>query len=266
MDCSDIRELLELYSLTSLEGDEKAQVESHLEDCTDCQKIAMEYAMAVNALPQALAAASPLELPSHLRERVLEAVKAVETDSLTNADNKPKIMLKRPTSGVGRQLRAVGAIAAVVLLALSVGWSVRLSVALAQERALRAEYANLVGQQEIVLEVIDSNKTVKRLLRPVDSGSASYGKLYTRPDLPHVVIMAARLPMSPEGYVYRLWLTSNGNTHSTGVLAVNADGFGMIVFDSDQNGPSYEAAQIVLQPEDSISPEGTVVLLWTASG
>ncbi len=63
--------------------------------------------------------------------------------------------------------------------------------------------------------------------------------------------------------VYRL--TSNGNTHSTGVLAVNADGFGMLVFDSDQNGPSCEAAQIVLQPEDSISPEGVVVLLWKAS-
>jgi hypothetical protein len=156
------------------------------------------------------------------------------------------------------------AAAAVILLALSLLWSIRLSVALARERALRAEFAGLVSQQELVLEVVDSDKTVRHILRSPDSTSRAYGKLYTRSDMPHVVVMAARLQPPPSGQAYHLWLTSGRRTQVAGTLAVNSQGFGLLIFEADRNGPSYESAEITLQPMGSSTPSAPPVLLWEA--
>jgi hypothetical protein len=157
--------------------------------------------------------------------------------------------------------------AAILLLVFSLAWGIQLSVALAQERALRAEFANLVDQQEAVLEVVDSNQTVKHVLRPPGgiTPTSPYGKLYTRSDLRHVVAMAARLSQPPAEQAYHLWLTSQGQTHLAGVLAVNAQGFGLLVFDADHAGPVYEAAQLTLQPEGSTAPSGAPILTWQGS-
>ena len=77
--------------------------------------------------------------------------------------------------------------------------------------------------------------------------------------------LAARLPQPPAGQAYHLWLTSQGQTYLGGVLAVNAQGFGLLVFDADHDGPVYEAAQLTLQPEGSTAPSGSPVLTWQPS-
>jgi hypothetical protein len=158
-------------------------------------------------------------------------------------------------------------LAAALVLALSIGWSVHLGVALARERALRAEFAALVSQQEVVLEVVDSRQTVKRLLTPPDGGgspTAPYGKLYTRPDLPQVVAMAARLPAPPVGQAYHLWVVQEGHPQLAGVLAFN-QGFGLLVFDAGRSGPDYGGAWITAQPLGSAGPSGSPVLRWQAA-
>jgi hypothetical protein len=138
-------------------------------------------------------------------------------------------------------------------------------VALAQERALRSEFADLVDQQEIVLEVIDSSKTTKAFLRATASDSNSYGKLFTRSDMSDVVAMAGRLPVPPAGQAYHLWVTEEGRTYLAGIMKVNDKGFGLLVFTVDQLGPVYEAAQLILQPIGSTSPNGIPIIAWQAS-
>jgi hypothetical protein len=153
--------------------------------------------------------------------------------------------------------------AAVVILALSLAWGVRLSEALDQERALRASVAaHFSRQQEIVLEVVDADDATRHILRSPDPDSRAYGKLFTRPDLPHVVAMAARLPLPTEGQTYHLWLTSEGRTFLAGVLPVNADGFGLLTFDVDHDGPTFEAARLTLQAPGADEPGGQTVLAW----
>lgn len=155
---------------------------------------------------------------------------------------------------------------ALLLIMVLLGWSVQLSVALARERALRAEFANLVDQQEVVLEVIDSSQTTRRvLLPPEESSSDAYGKLFTRSDLPHVVAMAARLLQPPAGQAYHLWGTSADRTYLAGVMKVNAQGFGLLVFDADRSGPIYDSAQLILQPVGSTAPAGSPILTWKLS-
>ncbi len=283
MNCDQIRELLEAYALGALDADEQSSVEQHLAGCADCRRRAAEYAEVVNALPEALATASPLSPSPALKSRLLQSLEAAPAASSradtresqaapfptrsTAPDERPGGMARRTPPGRWPSWwrpRTLAALGIAILLVLALSWGVQLSVALAQERALRAELANLVDQRELVLEVIDSSETVKAFLRPTQSDSASYGKLYTRPDLSHVVAMAARLPQPPAGQAYHLWLTGEGRTQLAGVLKLNDQGFGLLILEADHNGPVYESAQLTLQPEGSATPPAPPILFWEA--
>jgi hypothetical protein len=253
MTCQDpIKELLEGYVLGTLNAAENARVERHLQNCDDCQRLVNEYAEVTSNLPHALATASHLSLPPEIKSHILQTMTAERSSARTRA------------IPLGRRPRLV-TWGLAILLALSLAWGFQLNVALAKERALRSEFANLVDQQEIVLEVIDSNKTTKAFLRATVNDSRSYGKLFTRSDFPDVVAMAGRLPVPTTGRAYHLWVTQEGQTHLAGIMKVNDKGFGLLVFTADQPGPVYEAAQLILQPIGSTSPTGTPTISWQAT-
>ncbi len=281
MDHKRIIDLLDSYALGALASDERQLVERHLAGCAECRRLADDLAAAVELLPLALAAASPVQPPADLKNRVLRAVQAPSRPPLplvagaggdveipeppqrvTSANGAParwSILPKR----AGRW-RTVAAAAAIVVLAFSLAWGVRLSEALDQERALRERVAaHFSQQQEIVLEVVDSDEATRIILQSPDPDSRAYGKLFTRPDLPHVVAMAARLPPPPEGQTYHLWLTSEGRTFLAGVLPVNDQGFGLLTFDADHNGTVYEAARLTRQAAGAETPGGETVLAWS---
>jgi hypothetical protein len=257
--------MMEAYALGALDVPDQTMLETHLTECVDCRELLDEYVEVVNALPQAVALASPLQLPDALKARLLQSLDMAPSVAAAPLPPKPQLTLAQPISSWWRT-RPLATVAAILLLLILLGWSVQLSVALARERALRAEFANLVDQQEVVLEVIDSSKTTRRVLLPPEKGSsAAYGKLFTRADLPQVVAMAARLPQPPIGQAYHLWLTSAGQTRPAGVMKVNEQGFGLLVFDADRNGPVYDSAQLTLQPIGSSTPANSSILTWKLS-
>lgn len=247
--CDHIGELLESYALGALDPDEQAEVEKHLAECERCRARARELAEVVHALPEALAATSPLRPPSGLRESVLQKV-------ARPAAKGPRVRaLLRP--GV------IGAVAAVVVAVLSLAWNAHLSDALSKERSLRSRLAELVGRQEVVLDVVDSRQTERAFLRPpAGSRSNSYGKVFTRPDMAYVVAMAARLLQPRSGYAYHLWLTERGQTRLAGVLAVNRQGFGLLVLRTGRSGPRFDSALLTLQRSGASAPAGRTVLHW----
>ncbi len=276
MNCEDIRVHIEAYALDALEEAERFHVEAHLLGCPECREQANALLELANNLPKALAAVSPHRLPPALRSRVLASLDAQADPAPISSDQTTAAPIERiqAKSERGRgfaignrwpgwQPRTIGATAAMLVLAVVVGWSFHLSQALGRERALRAEFEGLVDQQEIVLEVVDSNQTVKAVLRPPSgSESNSYGKLFTRPDMPHVVVMAARLPQPPDGSAYHVWLWDDGRSRLAGVLNLNEDGFGMLVFDAPVDGPSYEKAELTLQPNGSTVQAGSTTITW----
>lgn len=292
MNCDQVRELLEAYVLDALDVEESLRVEKHLVQCSDCQRLAAELAEVVHTLPEALAIASATQLrprPS-MKDEILQAIKSAPEGAA--ADDRPHLksggQSTTPTRAASIQQkpdrppaarrrwwslplrpRMVGFGLVLVLLVLSIAWAARLTVALAQERALRTELADLVGQQEIVFEVVDSDKAVRRVLlppEPVDDPSTTpYGKLFTRTDLPHVVAMAARLPQPLPGQAYHLWLTRGDETWLAGEMSVNDDGFGLLLFDADRDGPVYDVAQLTLQPLGNNRPTAEPIISWSAS-
>jgi len=200
-----------------------------------------------------------LKAPASLRRKVLQEVAGSERSESLPAPIPSRLLglLARP--------QAAALILVAILLALSIVWTLRQTSALARERSLRTDLEQHIGQQEIVLEVVDSPRTIKATLRAVEPQSTAYGKLYTRPDFSHVVALAGRMPPAPEGFVYNLWLTMSGVEELAGPMPVNENGFALILFEAGRDGPVYYAARVVRQPQGSTTPEGTIVIRWEAA-
>ncbi len=282
-ECARIRDELALYAVGALDPAERAAVAHHLERCPSCREEAERVVATADSLAFALAAASPLHPPPELKGRVLQAVRdrRAAGDRPETADDTPGPgelavvpppapptrssrrwlgnLGGRPVSGrlVGLGVAAVLAVVVVVALA----WAASLQVALAREQSLRAEYATLVSQQEVVLDVVDSSKTSKIHLHAPNPASAAYGKLYTRPDRADVVVMASHLPHPSSGQDYHLWVTSAGQTTLAGVMPVNDQGFGLLVFQASRPGPTFDSVRLTLQNPGSAAPAGETILV-----
>jgi hypothetical protein len=269
MNCEQIRDLLEAYALDALEPDERTAVETHLANCDNCRALAAQYAEVVDLLPGAVALASPLQPPAAAKQRLLAAVGAAP-DNVGNRENPvPASIMStnrhpQPRRAIPwRRLRTLGAVAAIVLLILGVVWIAQLQVALAEERELRED---LEHQTELIFEVVDSDKTTRSVLLPLDydpvqDAAPAYGKVFVRSDLPYVVAMTGRMPDAPAGEAYHLWLFGEAGPELAGTITVNEEGFGSLVYDTGRIGPSYAAAQIILQEEGSRVPDGTPILV-----
>lgn len=274
-----MRELLEEYALGLLTPEQQQQVAAHLAGCPDCRAIAQEYADQLATLPEALAAVSPHQLPTALKARLLQRLETGAANGLDNSLLRPLLpdstpikptlppAVARPAPDLHlgiRRLRWALAVA-TILLVFTLAWSIRWNVALARERALRTEFVELVGHQhELVLEIVDSGKTTRRVLRSTSESSNAYGKVFTRSDMAYVVAMAARLPQPPPGQAYHLWLVRGDQTELAGMMKINQEGFALVIYEADQHDPIYDRAYVTLQPQGSARPEGAPVIAWQA--
>jgi hypothetical protein len=265
MTCREVLANLELYAVGALDARESAEVDDHLRHCAACRTLGTELRQTADRLPLAVAAASRKRPPPNLKDRVLEAIATPAAASGRAAAPPAFGPLPRVFRAFRWRGRYSALLAAITLAILAIAWGVWQSVALAHEQVLRAEFANVVSQEQVVLDVVDSTATTKVRLAPAQAGSSAYGKMYVRRDLPYVVVMAAKLPPPGAGEVYSLWLTNKQSTIRVGNLTVNGQGFGVLVYQAGQNGPSYDAAKVVLQSADATDPSGTVAIAWTAA-
>lgn len=295
MSCDDLGHAIDAYALGALDLDAAdaldAHLDAHLAVCPDCRRRLATAERAAHALPLALARASGQVPPAALKDRLLAAV--TDSDSTTHPfghQPAPETQAPRSPRASGAPAlapaarpgatpwaggkRAIGdarrwrwaAVAAMLIVIVSVAWSVRLSSALDRERATRERVEAFYSrEQELVLEVVDSASATRLVLRSPVADSDAYGKLFTRPDLPDIVVMAARLPTPSDGHAYHLWLTSGGVPVDAGVLPVDEQGFGLLTLRADRPGPAYDAVEVRLQPGGATAPNGTVVLRWDAA-
>jgi hypothetical protein len=208
-----------------------------------------EISEAADALTAALAAASRHRPPPELRQRVVRNVVR------------------------GRRLAPIWRYAAVAAIVASVTGIVTWNVAAAQlatSRHANTDVAQLETTNEVVFDVIACKGGHVAVLRAARQGSMSYGKLYTCPTSDDVVFMSGKLSSPPTGETYELWLTGGGVTRLQGALQVwpslSGSGyyFGSITFKADQKDPSYEGAQLTVQPAGKAAPDNTV-LRWNAT-
>ena len=263
IECDAIQERLVAYALVAQDPDEQGVVQRHLEDFPQCQRRLEEYREVAATLPEALAAVSRRSLRADIKTRLLQRVQEINSPPVSATDPSVTDIARRRGRVDRSRSRLVPALLGL-LLVICMAWAIRTSVVLARERALRAEYASLVDQQELVLEVVDSNQTVRRVLLPPLQDSRAYGKLFSRADMLYGVAMAARLPTPPSGQAYHLLVTRADRMELAGVRTVNEEVFGLLLFQVEQENPDYDAAQLTLLPQGSTAPSGAPLIAWPA--
>ena len=288
MNCPEVEDALHAYALGALDEDEAGHVEAHVATCTECRRRLEEAAAIAHDLPLGLSNASPFSVPPDLRERVIRAAASasptasVRLAGAGHAEDRPSS--HEPAEGPGwatgvsvglrramqwaRFTRRSWAVVVALLGLVTLGsllWGAGLSLALDRERALRERVeAFYIRQQEVVLEVVDSSETVRRILLPPEGSGAeeAYGKLFTRRDMSEVVAVLGRMPQPPAGQRYRLWLMERGKEIDAGVVSVDGLGFGLVVFEAARAGPLYEVVEVRREPSEAEAGSGEIVLRW----
>lgn len=112
MNCEEVREDLEAYSLRALDAVAVARVEAHLPGCRACSEIVRAYRYAVDYL----ALGVPVyRAPGRLKERVMGGIGAARTLTM------PRILAEH------RWLQAVAGMALVAIAVGAIAWAVVLS-------------------------------------------------------------------------------------------------------------------------------------------
>jgi hypothetical protein len=213
-----------------------------------------EFPDVTEALPAALAAASPHRLPADLRAQVLRAAE------VRGGRTSRRLDLRSALRGLGAAALVIGVVGLVI-------WNVQLQQALAQDRTLLQQLRDGAGKQPLVFDIVDSAQSQKVMLRasgPRRPGEEPpYGKLYTNPSFSQIVVMTGRLPEAPADSEFVLYLTSTtGATTRLGPLSVDATGFAYLVHDTGARAPTFTVARLYLEPRGGGPADRVLVLAW----
>ena len=259
MDCEQLAPLYEEYALGVLEGEERAEVETHLaRACPHCtpgvEKARWVVAQLARMSPEALP-------PQSLKRKILDAVKSSGNISE---------FAKTPPS---RATFPVWAWAAAAALAILTGYSIRqmgnqnaqladlrrqMKIAMLQNKALQNQLE--LGRQ--ITSVMMSPESMPLKLMPKDKNMPMV-HAYLHPHM-GVALTADQMPAIPAARTLQLWsVPKNGKPMSVAIF--HPDSQGQIAVVAPVNMPMNEIAMLAVTEEPAGgSPQPTTAIAWSA--
>jgi anti-sigma-K factor RskA len=188
-------ELAAPYALGSLDAEERAEFERHLETCASCRAEVQSFREVTGLLAQSVAPAAP---PPMLRKRVLRTARKV-----------------RPIPWL--------AAAAVVLAILGgLGYWRATNEARGLRTRLDVAQSQLDSTKYVVAALLDSSVAITDLAA---TGKAPSMRLYWNRARNIVVALAFDLPPAPPGRTYQLWAIEKGRAPvSVGIFNTSPTG------------------------------------------
>lgn len=253
MICERIREELEAYALGLLEPTEEQQVEQHIEDCPECMALLADYREVVTTLPE-MSAQDP---PAALKETLMGRIAAEEERPIKRVEQRApgqKSTRQRSSFWARRWPVLVGAALLIVFLV----WIGQL--ALTRGPGAARELDAIAQQQQLVRRIVESDESAQYVLEAQEDDVAAEGRLYVLPGESTLVLTTQGLPQPPPGEGYFVWYGSDEESELAGTIGVSEEGFGMLVFESD-DVDTMNFTQIALQPVRDLTT-GKLVLRW----
>lgn len=246
MDCTEVKDLLDAYSLGAAEPDEASALEEHVADCVRCWS-SLNEAQRTAAM---LALGTAMEnAPESLRQRVLAEAARHEGAPLTDR-------LARMVRGlwpVGAGVVAAGAAASLVFAAF-------LNT---EVNDLRNDNDDLVAQVETADRVLSQQRQLMALLAAPDVQQVEL--IADDPSLPTVgvyhwsesistgALVCNDLPPAGEGMTYNVWLLTPEGAQGVGSFR-SWDGIGQMVLDLATAPEGAFAIALSLDPLDADEP------------
>jgi anti-sigma-K factor RskA len=236
MTCEELQDQFELYSLALLEGEEKSEVEAHLErGCATCQKH-LKDALAMNAV--ILASVPQTAPPARLRRRVLAG-----------------FGIERPGWGW------LGAFAAALMLVVALWLSV-------QER--RRENELVEARRDAIVARAERDRLVQafQILNQPETKRVIFGEGQVQPPRGNifvhsrlgVLLIASNLPALPAGRTYEMWVipTKTSAPRPAGLFQSDAQGTAINILPVPLD--SLYAVAVSVEPEAG-SPAPTNIVI-----
>jgi anti-sigma-K factor RskA len=239
MEHEEISSLLEAYALGALDGEELEAIETHLsEGCQECEVALKE----LSELTAHLSFALPQKTPSQrVKEQLMKKIKEESSEVLTSP--LPQ-----------RRVRWVSAwVAGFLVLALGLR-TIQLQLEVNQIRKDLVEAKDITailgkpGMQFVDLEGVEPN-------------AQAFGKVVHDPELGAAVVHMYRLPKTPEGMEYQLWVMREGKPTSAGLFSVSDDGRGILELHNFPDPSSIASYSVTIEPEGGQpTPTGMIYL------
>ena len=244
MTCDELKEMMELYSLGVLEGEEKQELDAHLtRNCETCQKN-FKAALAMNA---ALLSFAPEARP---RRRLKHRIRA-------------GVGLERIRWGWAAALAA----ASMLALALWIG---------VQERRRSAA---LAGARRVVFEVSAQRDRLQQALNFLDDPATlpvSFGKDQPAPPRGNVLVnsqlgvllIASNLPPAQSGRIYEMWMIPKGGApRPAGLFQSEPAGTALHILSGPVDPATLGAVAVTLEPDTgSPAPTTTPIIVAPVAG
>ncbi len=265
MTCEQLALLYDEYALGVLEGEERAELESHLaRACPTCTPGVAE----ARGMVSQLALAAPDAQPSAaLRSKIMNAVKADANST------RAVLPIEKPKTSPQRAMFPAWAWLVAAALALVTGYTIRqMNIQNTQLAELRKQmkYATMQNQaiqnqlemDRMVASVMLSSDSVQLKLMPKDSNMPAI-HAYMHPHM-GVAITADQMPTMPSARTLQLWFVpKNGKPVSAAIF--HPDASGQIALVAPVTIPKNEIAALAITDEPAGgSPQPTTAIAWIA--
>ena len=200
MSHEDYKEMIPAHAVSALDWTDDRALSDHLTQCVECRQELDDWQQTAAAMALS---AGPAEPSALVRERILTQIRSERGESITTK----VVPLKPPQKNIWSSFGSLGAIAAVVVFALLVGY---LFLVWRENRAMRQEVQTLRQENQ---RIQDDIRMVKWLQRPGTklmelSGTASAPGAFAKIALDQsgrAMVMTSGLPAPPAGKEYQLW-------------------------------------------------------------
>ncbi|MCH8813511.1 MAG: anti-sigma factor [Chloroflexi bacterium] len=258
MDCEQVAEILDAYSLGASEPDEARGLEEHVSDCVRCWEQLNEAQRAAAMLALAI----PVEdAPAGLEERIIREA-ARESRPATSIFDRFRVGWPTAAGAFG-----LAGVAALVFAAV-------LQVQLSDLRGDNSDLENLVAVEEqtivdmrdIMFVFLRADDLATLDVEPVGPEAAEAAVTYTWSQKDQTgFILCEGLPPLAEGQVYQAWFTLEGSPQSAGTFSSHNGSCNMPLGLTESGPPS--GLGITIEPEGgSTSPAHGEYILYTSFG
>jgi len=253
---SRIEELLPFYALEALTDEERDLVDAYLAAHPEVREQMHELQSTASALPYSV---TPVEPPQRLKSALMARV-AVDQRASEQ---------KQASGPVERRWANLFPAFSFAVATVAVIWAVILNIQLSQLRNEVSALGDALVVQSNSLEQINAKLPQTPIsavttisLKGTDVRPQAQGELIADPNNQSAVLVITGLGQLEAGKTYQVWLIDGGGPRSAGLLAVDANGQGVLIVTSDLPIGSFQALGISVEPDGgSQQPTGDIVVL-----
>lgn len=278
-DKSRMDELMPLYALGVLEGEELKEVEDFVNTPAG-RELLRQYQEVNSLLPYASKGVSP---SPELRKELLAEIKKIHAERKTGSRASFLERFQPFLLGFG------GAVATVLIVFLFV-WNISLRGTLNEERALVSQLNERVADKEGEIRNLNNLLALRENeIGSLEAKLASLEEITEFMEDPNIVLVALKnrrpetraagrvlwdrdehdalfyslnLPVPPPGKTYQWWVVADGDTKSVGIFESDNDGNSVVKIDSlKEYGEDIQGFELTLESEGGAEiPTGSTFL------